>query len=116
MADIFLDMAIIELLKAEKPNSTPFKRLSEILDTIKRGVVPSASDFRYVQSRQSREKPDCEHLSSQGGCKIGAAPKCQATEDWKRGFIGCAAYSALQTITKHKRNPFEPVNPDGSNR
>ena len=112
MAEIFLDMAIKELLKVEKPNSTPYERLTKILDTIKKGVVPSASDFRYVQARQSRARPDCEHLTSHGGCKIGIVPKCQATDDWKRGFIGCAAYSALKPITKHRKNPLEPVSPD----
>lgn len=109
VSEIFLDMAIEELLKEIKPGSPTHERLSKILATIDRGTLPSASDMSYVSKLQSKEKPDCEYLTAFGGCKMGVAPKCPAVDKWKRGLIGCASYSALKPIDKLNENPFEPV-------
>lgn len=112
MTEYFTKDVVIELLKNEKPNSTPHERLTKILEIMNRGVMINASDLRYIHSRQVREKPDCEFITSNGGCKIGVEPKCPAVDGWKRGLIGCAAYSAPPPSTKLNRNPLEPVIPD----
>jgi hypothetical protein len=108
MGEVFLQDVIVDLIKREKLQSYAVKKLKVILEKLTRGVMPSASDLEYIKSKQSVGKPECQHLSTNGGCRIGAEPMCKAVQGWKHGIAGCAFYEPEEALEKIDKDPLKP--------